>query len=122
MLTLDSPYLQEAIGPLVAFGKWRWSLTYNRKYSGHHEGTHCRTLSSKHDAAINLLGLPAAEIDYPKEIYVRLDPVMFPGGGWGCSEDPIHTGGYIGSYCFLGSWKDVFFSCVAVCTLFILCK
>lgn len=121
MSTLDSPYLQEAISPLVTFGKWRWSLTYDRKHSGRHEDTHCRTLSSKHDAAINFFGLSATEIDYPKETCVRLDPVMLPIGGQ-CSEDPVHTGGYIGRYQFLGSWKDVFFSCVAACVLFILCK
>lgn len=78
MSTLDSPYLQEAISPLVTFGKWRWSLTYDRKHSGRHDGTHWRTLSSKHDAAINFLGLSAAEVDYLKETCVRLDPVMFP--------------------------------------------
>lgn len=77
MSTLDSHYLQEAIGPLVSFGKWRWSLTYDRKHSERHEGTQCRTLSFNHGTAINLLGLSGAEINYQKEICIRL---MFPMG------------------------------------------
>lgn len=81
MSTLDSQHQQEATGLLVSFGKWRWSLTYDRKHSERHKGIQCRPLSFKHDTAINFLGLSGAEIDYLKEICIRLDPLMFPIGG-----------------------------------------
>lgn len=117
MSTLDSKFLQGAISPLISFGDGKWSLTYDRTDSGRHRGAHHKILSSKHDPAIDLLGLSGAVIGYLKNTCTRLGPSKSPVEEEECSGDPSHSGGYIGSYWLLGSWKDVFFSCIAACKL-----